>query len=297
MSPPWPSTPATPTTSWSERPTAAFGRATTARAVLDPAHRPRRYSHHGGHRLPPSRSGHRPRGHGRRRLVVRFWYGHPPVHRRGFHLGKPMHCPVRRPGLLRSGVRPGHPTRLYAATTGGLFVSTDSGATWTRRRTVRTWSVAVAPSGAEALAACQDGLFRSTDRGVTWNAVTLPSAPATYSRFAVALAPSDPTVAYAWGAGTTGYLARRAGGTWTSIGAPTGVNIGQAWYDWFLAVAPDNAGQVYCGAISAHRGRPLRHHLDLDGHRQQALARPVHPPRPARHRLRTGPAPGCLHRQ
>ncbi|MFE1551720.1 hypothetical protein [Streptomyces sp. NPDC058718] len=147
------------------------------------------------------------------------------------------------------------PTRVYAATTGGLYVSNDTGATWTQRRTARTWSVAVAPSGAEALAACRDGLFRSTDGGVTWTAVTLPGAPATpLSRLAVAIAPSDPTVAYVWGAGTTAYLARRAGGTWTAIGAPTGVNINQAWYDWFLAVAPDNAGQIYCGAISAHRG-------------------------------------------
>jgi hypothetical protein len=147
------------------------------------------------------------------------------------------------------------PTRVYAATTGGLFVSTDTGATWTQRRTARTWTVTVSPSGAEALAACSDSLFRSADGGVTWNAVTLPSAPGSFGRLAAAIAPSDPTVAYAWGAsGSTAYLARRAGGTWTAIGVPTGVNVNQAWYDWFLAVAPDNAGQIYCGAISAHRG-------------------------------------------
>lgn len=149
----------------------------------------------------------------------------------------------------------GTPTRVYAATTGGLYVSTNSGATWTRRRTATTWTVAVAPSGAEALAACSDGLFRSSDGGVTWTAVTLPSPPANFARLTVAIAPSDPTVAYAWGAsGSTAYLARRAAGTWTAIGSPTGVNVAQAWYDWFLAVAPDNAGQIYCGAISAHRG-------------------------------------------
>ncbi|MFF8836959.1 WD40/YVTN/BNR-like repeat-containing protein [Streptomyces sp. NPDC015130] len=147
------------------------------------------------------------------------------------------------------------PTRVYAATTGGLYVSNDTGATWTQRRTAWTWSVAVAPSGAEAFAACRDGLFRSTDGGTTWNAVTLPGTPpATWSRLAVAIAPSDPTVAYVFGAGASPYLARRAAGTWTAIGAPTGVSILQAWYDWFLAVSPDNAGQIYCGAISAHRG-------------------------------------------
>ncbi|MEU3689968.1 WD40/YVTN/BNR-like repeat-containing protein [Streptomyces narbonensis] len=147
------------------------------------------------------------------------------------------------------------PTRVYAATRGGLYVSTDTGATWTQRRTKRTWTVTVGPSGAEALAACSDGLFRSTDGGVTWNAVPLPSAPGGFERLAAAIAPSDPSVAYAWGSsGSAPYLARRAGGTWTAIGTPPGVNINQAWYDWFLGIAPDNAGQIYCGAISVHRG-------------------------------------------
>jgi photosystem II stability/assembly factor-like uncharacterized protein len=32
------------------------------------------------------------------------------------------------------------------------------------------------------------------------------------------------------------------------------VSTGQAWYDWFLGVSPDNPGQIYCGAIEVHRG-------------------------------------------
>lgn len=52
----------------------------------------------------------------------------------------------------------------------------------------------------------------------------------------------------------TPYLWRRAGGGWTLQGAPPGVATGQAWYDWFAAVAPDNASQIYLGAISVHRG-------------------------------------------
>ena len=33
-----------------------------------------------------------------------------------------------------------------------------------------------------------------------------------------------------------------------------GSATGQAWYDWFLAVAPDRDTQIYCGAIEVHRG-------------------------------------------
>jgi hypothetical protein len=98
-------------------------------------------------------------------------------------------------------------------------------------------------------------VFRSIDGGTTWTAVALPSAPPSWSRLAVAIARSDPSVAYAWGAsGSSARLYRRAGGTWTAVGTPPGVAINQAWYDWFLAVSPDRSGQIYCGAIEVHRG-------------------------------------------
>jgi hypothetical protein len=146
---------------------------------------------------------------------------------------------------------------LLAATRRGLYVSTNGGVNWTQRRTARTWAISMAPAGgpsAEILAACSDGLWRSTDGGTTWAAVALPGAPASFNRLSVAIAPSNPAVAYAWGAGATAYLWRRAGGTWTAVAAPPGVSINQAWYDWYLAVAPDRDSQIYCGAIEVHRG-------------------------------------------
>ena len=157
-------------------------------------------------------------------------------------------------GFYSIVVDPTNRMRLFAGTRGGLWVSTDGGVTWIRRRTQATWSISL--SGTEVLAASRDGLFRSTNHGGTWNAVALPGAPAGFQRLAVAIAPSDPGVAYAWGASTTdgGFLWRRAAGTWTAIGIPPGVSIGQAWYDWYVAVAPDLATQIYCGAIDIHRG-------------------------------------------
>ncbi len=159
-------------------------------------------------------------------------------------------------------VDPRNAARLFAGTTGGLYVSTDSGATWTRRRTSACWSITVGTGRGQVLAACSDGLFRSNDHGATFSKVTLPGAPASFTRLAVALAPTDNTIAYVWGAGAPfdangnprAYLWRRASNTWTAQTTPPGVATGQSWYDWFLAVAPDNADQVYCGAISVHRG-------------------------------------------
>jgi hypothetical protein len=156
-------------------------------------------------------------------------------------------------GFYSLVVDPANRLQLYAGTRGGLWVSTDGGVSWTRRRTQPTWSISL--RGVEVLAACRDGLFRSSDNGVTWSAVALPGGPGTFQRLAIAIAPSNPGVAYAWGASATNaFLWRRATGTWTAFVAPPGASIGQAWYDWFVAIAPDQDTQVYCGAIDIHRG-------------------------------------------
>ena len=147
---------------------------------------------------------------------------------------------------------------LLAATTGGLYASTNGGTAWTARRNVRTWSLAIAPgggAGAEILAASSDGLFVSTNGGTSWAHVALPGAPAAFDRLAVAIARSNPAVAYAWGAsGTSAFLWRRAGGAWTAQSLPPGVSTGQAWYDWYAAASPDRDNQIYLGAIESYRG-------------------------------------------
>jgi photosystem II stability/assembly factor-like uncharacterized protein len=159
-------------------------------------------------------------------------------------------------------VDPADSSHLLVGTTVGLFVSADGGINWARSHVAQTWSLSITSSGGaagEALAACSDGLWRSTDGGATWAAQVLPGAPVTFKRLAVAIAPSNPQVAYAWGAGNArAYLWRREGATWSPLdtpplGNPPGLDIGQADYDWFLAVSPDRDTQIYCGAIDVHR--------------------------------------------
>ena len=52
------------------------------------------------------------------------------------------------------------------------------------------------------------------------------------------------------------YLYRRNvfGGPFTKITPPPDVQTGQAWYDWFAGVAPNNPDVLYVGAINVHRG-------------------------------------------
>src|SRR4051794_2997712 len=133
-------------------------------------------------------------------------------------------------GFYALEVDPGNGQRLFAGTTGGLYVSTDAGTTWTQRRSVATF--AIVPGTSEWLASSTDGLFRSTDNGTTWNAVPLPGAPASFVRLAISTAPSNTDVAYAFGTGApwipqpggspipTGYLWRRGRGAPAGGGGP-----------------------------------------------------------------------------
>jgi hypothetical protein len=69
-------------------------------------------------------------------------------------------------GFYDLKVHPSNHLLLLAATTHGLYVSSDGGVNWTQRRNAVTWSISIASSGgasAEILVASRDGLWRSTD--------------------------------------------------------------------------------------------------------------------------------------
>ena len=146
---------------------------------------------------------------------------------------------------------------MLAATTNGLYKTTDGGHNWSRRRSVKTWKISRASgSSSEILAACTDGIKTSSNNGQTWTSVALPGAPSSWRRLAVDHVHSNHNIAYAFGtSGDKAYLYRRnSRGTWQRISTPSDLRTGQAWYDWFVAAAPDRTNQVYLGAIHAHRG-------------------------------------------
>ncbi len=157
-------------------------------------------------------------------------------------------------------VDPTNGNHLLAATTGGVYESTDGGVVWQRRRTARTWDLAMSPAGgatAEVLAACADGLFRSTNGGTTWTRVNLSGVAGGFTRLAVAISRSNPAVAYAFGAvDRTAFLWRRttADGTFTAVAPPTGMIVGNAWYNWILEVSRDTDAQIYLGGVDIIRG-------------------------------------------
>src|SRR6266404_7816587 len=110
-------------------------------------------------------------------------------------------APFEGIGFYDLVVDPFNGNHLLAATTAGLFESTNSGAAWTQRRAQVTWDLSMRPvvsrnpnSTAEVFAACKDGLFRSTNGGSSWSPVSLPGLPASRDRIEVCHAPSDGNV-------------------------------------------------------------------------------------------------------
>ena len=172
-------------------------------------------------------------------------------------------------GFFDLVVDPKSPSILYAATTNGFYKSANSGASWSLKRSSPCWDISVHPSGGgvEILAAFGDGLFVSTDAGNSFARVTLPASPSSpWLRLAVDRVATSPDVAYVFGAaGMAAYLWRRTGTTWKKVKLPAvnrgpdydpkKLDIGQASYDWYVAVSPDNVGQVFIGAIDAFRGK------------------------------------------
>ncbi len=147
---------------------------------------------------------------------------------------------------------------LYAATTVGFYVSTNSGVNWSLKRAGRCWDITVHSGGGtvELLAAFVDGLFVSSNAGSSFTPVALPSPPAAaWDRLAVDRVHAAPAIAYVFGAaGGTPHLWRRTGSTWSKVTGLPGLSVNQAWYDWYVAASPTNRGRVFLGAIDTFRG-------------------------------------------
>jgi photosystem II stability/assembly factor-like uncharacterized protein len=166
--------------------------------------------------------------------------------------------PFAGQGFFDLIVDPANGRRLLAATTGGVYSSANGGKTWILRRSARTWDLSMAPAGgprAEIFAASADGLHRSTN-GTAYTKVNLPGQPALFDRLAVAHAPSNPQVVWAFGArrNTTYVWRRTSPGHWTTLPFPPDADTSQSSWDWLVAASPDRDTQVYAGQKELFRG-------------------------------------------
>jgi hypothetical protein len=175
-------------------------------------------------------------------------------------------------GFYGLAIDPLDPKRMFAATTGGLFLSIDSGVNWQQAKIgpadqleTKCWSVSIHPAAAgdanstkEMFAAAPGGLYRSADGGDTWKNLWLETAPSQFRRLAVCHDPWRGDVAYAFGQDNNGLPALwRRDAPAADFGrtfCPLGINLDQADYDWFAAASPADPNVVYLGAVSLWKG-------------------------------------------
>lgn len=164
-------------------------------------------------------------------------------------------------GIYDIVVDPTDALHLWVAAMNGLFESRDGGGTFTTHRSDFTWSISLDPTNPQDVwVGCKAGLVRTKNGGGTWHRVALPGAPApaALERIEVAHAPSAPAVVYVAAASAKqAFLWRRAtaSGAFSAQPVPSQFDVSQAWYDWCLAVAPDDENTLYWGAIELYRGR------------------------------------------
>jgi len=199
-------------------------------------------------------------------------------------------------GLPTSGaigrimIDPKDPKTIFVAATGNLFVpggerglyrSTDGGTTWTRvlegaNDTTGAVDIAIDPVNPNNIlvgmwdhvrlpthrvfAGVGSGVYRSTDGGDTWTRVSLPTgtlAPKEVGRIGVAIAPSNPSRAYAIvanrlnGNGVGLYRSDNGGATWTNTGVGAG-SLSQSSYGWWFGkiwVDPANADRLFVAGL------------------------------------------------
>ncbi|MBV9764166.1 MAG: hypothetical protein JOZ48_04905 [Acidobacteriaceae bacterium] len=166
-------------------------------------------------------------------------------------------------GFFALMIDAGSPKHMLAATTGGVFYTTDNEADWKCHPTNPgfCWDLSMNPQSAnEVFAATPRGLLQSKDGGKTWPAsVLLDGAPETFQRLAVCHAPSDPDFVYVFGHNNqqppAPALWRRSAtdGAFESIVCPK-VDLGQIVYDWYVAVSPENRDVVYLGEKTIWKG-------------------------------------------
>ncbi|HTF81345.1 MAG TPA: T9SS type A sorting domain-containing protein, partial [Cytophagales bacterium] len=160
-----------------------------------------------------------------------------------------------------------HPTNsqiLMAATTNGMYRTTDGGINWSRVIDNYMFDIEFKPNDPNTVYAVSHGTFyRSSDAGATWTIIT--SGTPTSDRLAIAVSPANANYIYIL-QGTAGF--GTFGGVYRS--EDSGLNFSlrsnspnilgyasdgsdgssQAWYDLAIAVNPTNAEEVHTGGIS-----------------------------------------------
>lgn len=178
---------------------------------------------------------------------------------------------VQGRNVNRVNLLPGSSTIVFAATSVGLFRSSDAGVTWVRILSVNNIrDLEFKPTDPTIVYACSGtGFYRSTNAGLSFSLVAtgLPFST-TVNRLAIAVTPADPSLVYVVysdnsSSGFKGlYRSNDSGQSfnlmadepnllgWDPNGGDSG---GQGWYTLSIAASPINPDEIVVGGVNVWR--------------------------------------------
>lgn len=159
-------------------------------------------------------------------------------------------------------IHPTSPNTLLAATSSGLYLTTNGGSNWTEVIDDNMWDVKFKPGApATVYAASRNTVYQSTNTGTNW---AISGSIANSIRIALAVTPANPNFVALVSSNSEGafnglYASSNSGSSYvlrssspnilSSSGDGSGTK-GQGWYDLCITISPTNANVMYIGGVN-----------------------------------------------
>jgi photosystem II stability/assembly factor-like uncharacterized protein len=170
-------------------------------------------------------------------------------------------------GVNEVEIDPNNSSIIWAATSDGIYKTTDAGLTWNNvHNVIMGFDVVINPVNSNIvyvthgnLGSTGNGIYRTTDGGNTWQKLTngLPSAFS--GKALLSIYKTNPQIIFAsigngsaTGAGTWLCKTTNGGDTWTTVNT-TDYATYQGWYSHWVGVHPTNSNFLLTGGIDVYK--------------------------------------------
>jgi photosystem II stability/assembly factor-like uncharacterized protein len=168
-------------------------------------------------------------------------------------------------GIQKITINPHNHNTIYAATSEGIYKSTDAGANWdVLWPVVLGEDVIINPLDTnKVMVSCGDlnspgtGVYRTTDGGTNWSMLT--GLPLFTGKTLLEMYAKNPNTVYASvgedSVNDIGSLWRSTnfGSDWTMLSRPSGLFQVQGWYSHFVAVHPTDSSKIVHAAVPLYK--------------------------------------------
>ncbi len=187
-------------------------------------------------------------------------------------------------------MHPNDTSILFAATSVGIYKTTDAGQTWQFKQTGTFTDIEFKPGNPNVIYAARygysgaAGFYRSTDGGNTFQNITNGISVSSSIRFEIAVTPADTNIVYVVVAKQSNYSlagvfrSNDGGSSFTKVkddSAPnllgrsssgSDLSVGQGWYDLDIIASPANKDEVYVGGINIWKSTDGGKNWTLNAH-------------------------------